>query len=166
MPALKARGGAGPGFGALDPATRISPRAAPRMIGLGLVKASPDAASLTHADPDDTDGNAISGRSDMVWSPEYETTVPGRFEARANTQTPHRQAGDALSADIGIASPLRFGPADDGYDAARRGVEMPGQSVDLVTFHCHNHAVPRRADVDDLAVLRGKGLFSQAGCTA
>ncbi|OWK26361.1 hypothetical protein AJ87_03605 [Rhizobium yanglingense] len=38
-------------YGPLDPATTISPRVAPAMIGLGLIEAIPAADILAHADP-------------------------------------------------------------------------------------------------------------------
>ena len=47
---------------------QISPRVAPQMIGLGLLEAVPEADILALADPDDADGDGISGRPNTVWS--------------------------------------------------------------------------------------------------
>ncbi len=39
---------------------------------------------------------------------------------------------------------------------SRDGLEVDGESLDLVTFYSRNLAVPERRDVDDPQVLRGK----------
>ena len=164
-------------YGPLDPHTATSPRVAPQMIGLGLVEAIPAADILAHADPDDLDGDGISGRPNVVWSPEYETWMLGRYGVRATTPTLRQQAADAFDVDIGIASPLRPDPAGDctaaqaecrnarhGSDAEQGGYEISGDSLDRVTFYTRNLGVPKRAEVDDARVLRGKELFHAAGC--
>jgi CxxC motif-containing protein (DUF1111 family) len=53
-------------YGPLDPATTLSPRVSPPMIGLGLVEQIHPADILSHADPDDRDGDGISGKAAMV----------------------------------------------------------------------------------------------------
>ena len=164
-------------YGPLAPDTAISPRVAPQMIGLGLVEAIPAADLLAHADPEDADGDGISGRPNMVWSPEYQTEMVGRFGVKATTPTLRQQAADAFNSDIGLASPLRPDPSGDctaaqaacraarpGTDA--HGFEVSGDSLDLVTFYSRNLAVPRRTDVEDPAVLRGKAIFADAACAA
>ena len=169
----------GLGYGPLDPATRISPRIAPPMIGLGLVEAIPAADILAHADPDDADGDGISGRAALVWSPEHRAPMLGRFGVRATTATLRQQAADAFANDIGIASPLRpagYGEcteaqaacraAPDGASAAHDGAEIGTDGLDLVAFYSGTLGVPARRDVGDPAVLRGKALFEEARCAA
>ena len=46
----------------------LSPRVAPQMIGLGLLEAVPEADILALADPEDADGDGISGRASRAWS--------------------------------------------------------------------------------------------------
>ena len=50
------------GYGDMHPDTLMSPRIAPPMIGLGLLEAIPEEALLANADPDDRNGDGISGR--------------------------------------------------------------------------------------------------------
>ena len=50
-------------YGPLDPRTTLSPRVTPQMIGLGLVEQIHPADILAHADPDDRDGDGISGKA-------------------------------------------------------------------------------------------------------
>ncbi|WP_371155166.1 di-heme oxidoredictase family protein [Jannaschia sp. 2305UL9-9] len=166
-------------YGDLAETTAISPRVAPQMIGLGLIEAIPAADIMAAADPDDADGDGISGRAHIVWSPEYDRPMLGRFGVRATTPTLRQQAADAFNADIGIASPLRPDAAGDctdaqtlcrtaldGNDAGQGGTEVSGESLDLVTFYSANLAVPKRAGVDTPEVLRGKEMFAQARCAA
>ncbi len=72
-------------YGPMHPDTMISPRIAPVVIGMGLLEAIPEAAILALADPDDTDGDGISGRVNRVWDVEQEATAIGRFGWKANT---------------------------------------------------------------------------------
>lgn len=167
------------GYGPLDPETQISPRVAPQMIGLGLIEAIPAADILAHADPDDADGDGISGRANVVWAPEYDTAMLGRFGVRATAPTLRHQSAGAFNADIGISSPLQTNPAGDctdaqtacnagphGSDAEQGGHEVSQDSLDRVTFYTRNLGVPARADVDAPQVLRGKEVFHNAQCTA
>ena len=55
------------GYGDLGKRLMISPRVAPGMIGLGLLQGVPDETLLALADPDDKDGDGISGRPNEVW---------------------------------------------------------------------------------------------------
>src|SRR5690606_8457667 len=71
------------GYGELHPDTLLSPRIAPPMIGLGLLEAIPEDALLAHADPDDHDGDGISGRPNRVWDEQRQQTVIGRFGWKA-----------------------------------------------------------------------------------
>ena len=145
----------GLGYGPLDPGTEISPRVAPQMIGLGLVEAIPAADILALADPEDADGDGVSGRAAMVRSPEWDAPMLGRFGVRATTATLRQQAADAFANDIGIASPLRPEPwgecteaqaacreAPDGRSAVHDDAEIDAEGLDLVTFYAPH---PRRA---------------------
>ena len=50
-------------YGPLDPTTILSPRIANPMLGLGLIEAIPEEDIRALADPDDLDGDGISGRA-------------------------------------------------------------------------------------------------------
>ena len=165
--------------GALDPRTALSPRVAPPMIGLGLVEVIPATDILALADPEDRDGDGISGRPNVVWSPEFDRPMLGRFGVRATTPTLRQQAADAFVADMGLSSPLRPEPWGDcttaqadcragphGEDAAQDDREVSAEALDLVAFYSGTLGVPARRNVDDPGVLRGKALFHEAGCVA
>lgn len=168
-----------PAYGTPGPEAMLSPRVAPQMIGLGLLEAVPEADILALADPDDADGDGISGKPQMVWSPEQNKVMLGRFGLKAGAPTILHQSAGAFSTDIGISSPLHpegWGDcteaetecraAPHGGDARDDGFEINGESLDLVAFYSRNLAVPARRDVEDAEVLRGKQVFYETGCTS
>ena len=89
-----------------SPDLMLSPRVAPQMIGLGLLEAVPEADILALADPDDADGDGISGRPNIVWSEETGAPMLGRFGWKAGQPTIREQSASAFSGDIGISTPL------------------------------------------------------------
>jgi len=165
-------------FGPLAPDAMTSPRIAPPMIGLGLLEAIPAADILAREDPDDADGDGISGRANIVWSPAHGRPMLGRFGLKAGSATVLHQSAKAFANDIGISSPVfptpwgdctsaqtacRAAPHGDG-DA--RGQEVDAEGLAITELYASNLAVPVRRDVDDPEVLRGKALFHGAGCAA
>ena len=166
------------GYGPLQKDAMLSPRVAPPMIGLGLLEAIPAADILAMADPNDADGDGISGRPNIVWSLEYDRPMLGRFGLKAGMPTIRQQAADAFSGDIGISTPLHQNPWGDCTKAQSRCraaphgdrdsriFEVDDTGLDLVTFYSRNLAVPARRGVDDPEVLKGKQLFYQTGCAA
>jgi CxxC motif-containing protein (DUF1111 family) len=168
------------GHGALHPDTMLSPRVAPQMIGLGLLEAIPAADILVRQDPDDADGDGISGRAQIVPSIEYGVPMLGRFGMKGGNPTVRAQSADAFAGDMGLSNPLHPQPYGDcteaqvgcrtaphgQEDSIRDGLEVDGTSLDLVTFYARNLGVPARRDVDDPAVLRGKEVFHTLGCAS
>lgn len=162
------------GYGPMHPQTRASVRIAPPMIGLGLLEAIPDAAILANADPDDQDGNGISGRPNWVWDDAQQTVVMGRFGWKAGQPTLNQQNVHAFSSDMGLTTRLR--PFDDCTPAQTDCLTAPnGNGPDgepevsdnilrLVLFYTRNLAVPVRRDIENPQVLAGKNLFYKAGC--
>ncbi|MEO1138924.1 MAG: di-heme oxidoredictase family protein [Pseudomonadota bacterium] len=166
------------GYGPLHPDAMLSPRVAPQMIGLGLLEAIPAADILALADPNDVDGDGISGRPNIVWSVEFERPMLGRFGLKAGTPTVRQQSAGAFAGDVGISNTLFPSPwgectarqsscrsAKHGDNDARL-FEISDDGLDLVTFYSRNLAVPARRDVDDRQVLRGKEVFHATGCAA
>jgi CxxC motif-containing protein (DUF1111 family) len=163
-----------PAYGPLDPRTMISARVAPQMIGLGLLEAVPEADVLALADPEDKDGDGISGRPNRVWSETVGRPMLGRFGAKAGQATVRDQAASAFSADLGISTTLHPDAAGDCTPGQALCRAQPGggepeaddQVLDLVAFYSRNLAVPARRDPGDAEVLEGKRVFYEAGCVA
>ncbi|GAA4216574.1 CxxC motif-containing protein (DUF1111 family) [Sagittula marina] len=166
------------GYGPLAQDAMLSPRVAPQMIGLGLLEAIPAEDILAQADPDDADGDGISGKAQIIWSGEFDRPMLGRFGLKAGAPTIREQSAAAFSGDIGISNPLFSSGAGECTaaqvdcqltihgDQDERGFEIDAEGLDLVTFYSRNLAVPERRNVDDPQVLRGKQLLYETGCTS
>jgi CxxC motif-containing protein (DUF1111 family) len=168
-----------PGYGPLHPNTMLSPRVAPQMIGLGLLEAIPEADIRAAADPDDKNGDGISGRTNEVWSFAQDRTALGRFGWKAGNPTIEQQSAEAFAGDIGISNPIvtaSFGDctsaqaictnAPHGDSPRQDGHEIGRELFDLVVFYSQNLAVPPRRRIDDPQTLAGKHLFHASGCAA
>ncbi|OYT97029.1 MAG: thiol oxidoreductase [Pseudomonas sp. PGPPP3] len=159
------------GYGPLHPDTQFSARIAPPMIGLGLLEAIPMASILANADPDDANGDGISGRANQVWDDALGKTVLGRFGWKAGQPTLNQQNAHAFAGDMGLTTNLL--PRDDCTAAQTSCLqavnggqpEVSDEILALVLFYSRNLGVPARRQVDDLQVRRGKQLFNQAGCS-
>ena len=164
-------------YGPLDPQIMLSPRIAPQMIGLGLLELVPEDQILAHADPDDKDGDGISGRAQRVWSQERQRIALGRFGHKAGAPSVSQQSADAFAGDIGISTPLVPRPSGDctaaqplclnapnGGDPASGTPEVEDKLFKLVAFYSRNLAVPARRNPADPDVLAGKSSFHAAGC--
>ena len=169
---------ADPAYGPLDPDVMTSPRIAQQMIGLGLLEAIPADDILAHADPEDANGDGVSGRANIVMSREFGVPMLGRFGHKAGMPSVKEQSAAAFSGDMGLSTPLH--PATSGDCTAAEnacldaptgadpvtGVEVSAESLDLVTFYARNLGVPERRDLDTAEVLRGKKVFYDSGCAA
>ncbi|MEM7047462.1 MAG: di-heme oxidoredictase family protein [Pseudomonadota bacterium] len=164
-------------YGPLHPKTTLSPRVANQMIGLGLIEAIHPSDIMALADPDDEDGDGISGRPALVYDKKTSEITLGRFGWKAQNASIRTQSAEAFAGDIGISTPdlpNSFGDCTQAQEACLSfptGVqnhlgdtEAPDPILDLVVFYAQNLAVPARRDVDDPMVLRGKQLFYQSSC--
>ena len=150
------------------------------MIGLGLVEQIHPADILAHADPDDGDGDGISGKAITVLRRgdrgSWRSAVSAGRRRRASIR---QQSADAFAGDIGISTPevprhwrrLHRGADEclampNGVQARLGDVEAPPPVLDLVTFYAQNLAVPARRKPDDAQVLAGKKLFYESGCAS
>lgn len=158
------------GRGPMLMGTMTSPRAAPQMIGLGLLEAVPEADILAAADPNDADGDGISGRPNMVWDAVLGKKVLGRFGWKANQPNLAQQTAGAFLGDMGISttffSTQECTAAETDCAAAPDGgnPECSEHIRESVTFYSKTLAPPARRDWQEQEVLQGKQLFAKAGC--
>lgn len=156
--------------GPLSDDIQISPRVAPAMIGLGLLEAIDEASLLARADPEDADGDGVSGRVNQVWDVEAQTLAIGRFGWKAEQPSVRQQSAGAFLGDIGVTSSL-FPNRDctssqtECLNAASGGEpELTDRLLDRVERYSQLLAVPGRQDYTEPAVLRGKARFGELGC--
>ena len=160
-----------PNYGPLPEDLLISPRVAPQMIGMGLLEAIPDEDVAALADPDDQDGDGISGKLNQVWDLASEQTVPGRFGWKAGEPDVHQQSMGAFAGDMGLTSSLK--PTTDctpeqECDRFTNGgePEVSDKVANFVTFYAKSLAVPARRNMDAAPVQQGARLFNETGCAS
>ncbi len=154
--------------GALAPNTRVSLRRAPVLAGRGRIDRIARAAILSNADPEDINGDGISGRAHILQSGKI-----GRFGWKADTASLNAQIAGAFSIDIGLSSP-RFPDhfADctpqqkscrkngDGSDTLGGGYELSAQIIELVAAYVRS-IEPAGIDNEN-----GRALFTATGCAS
>src|SRR5690554_658261 len=160
-----------PNYGPLPEGLLISPRVAPPMIGMGLLETIPIADLEALADPQDANGDGISGKLNQVWNLETQQTAPGRFGWKAAEPNVHQQSMGAFAGDMGLTSSLK--PATDctpeqQCDRYATGgtPEITDKIADFVTFYAKSLAVPVRRNMEKSSVQRGAKLFNETGCAA
>lgn len=143
----------------------------PANTGLGFLDAVPDATILALADPNDLDGDGISGRPNWIQTPFYISLRPnsisqnskyiGRFGKKGATYDLLQQTANAYNQDIGIAS---YYEANDTYSGLPVDPEVSNQTVLDVVFYLKTLKAPVQRDQDNADVLGGKQVFTMIGC--
>ncbi len=140
----------------------------PALFGLGLVEAIPSADLEANADPDDRDGDGVSGRLGRTADGR-----PARFGRRAEFATVRDFIDTALRFEMGLTTPLH--PTEETLGGAALppetdpapDPEMDDDEIDLLTDFVRFLVPP--APVVDLqqrdTVARGEALFQRIGCT-
>ena len=151
----------------------FEPRIAPPLRGRGLLERVDGRAILALADPEDADGDGISGRARPVVGADGVTRI-GRFGAKATAATLEEQTAAAAALDLGLSSPLRMSAHGDctaaqgdclrlaaGGGETRDGAEMSAATIGLIAAYVRSLAPPAYpADPAAEALLAG------SGCTA
>ena len=159
-------------YGDLGKDIMISPRVAPAMIGLGLLQEVPDETLLALADPDDADGDGISGRTNEVWDSLAGKKSLGRFGWKANQPNLRQQNAGAAVGDIGIATSMAEGQnctaaQPDCMKAINGGApEMSDEFLDKLTLYTMTIAVPAQRKAHDPVIRQGEELFRAMGCAS
>lgn len=161
-------------YGPMD-GVLTSARVAPQVIGMGLLGSVPDSTLEALADPDDADGDGISGHVNRVWSDSAGAIRVGRFGWKANAPSVLDQSVDAALGDIGLTTSILpaqncSAPQDDcraAFDqGAAEGPEITDEFVAKLVIYMQTLAVPRQRNETDPAVKRGEAVFRDSGCAA
>lgn len=163
-----------PQYGSLAGAEQ-SPRVGTQVMGLGLVDALTEQNILANADPNDVNGDGISGKANYVWNVKEHKLTIGKFGWKANQPTLAQQIAGAFNGDMGLTSSIF--PDENcphGVDCASlpngnnvgENVEVPDEQFSRIMLYQAALAVPKRRDVKDYDVLKGKALFSELNCVA
>ncbi|ODT16180.1 MAG: hypothetical protein ABS35_29220 [Kaistia sp. SCN 65-12] len=160
-----------PSRGDLADATRLGPRQAPSLRGIGLIEKVDEAAILAQAAAPKPDG--VTGRARMIETDGKRRV--GRYGWKAAAPTLDQMTSDAFMLDIGMSSPLSPHPYGDCTEAqpdclaAPHGrsptfdnEEISAEMVRLLNAYLANLAAPAPVEPPP----PGAALFASTGCSA
>ncbi|WP_373505633.1 di-heme oxidoredictase family protein [Aestuariivirga sp.] len=155
------------------PAALFETRIAPSLRGRGLLDDIDADAVMALADPDDRDGDGISGRARFVTDSNGHRAL-GRFGQKAGAASLIEQTAHAAALDMGLSSPRVRSPFGDctasqvaclsratGQSSLTEGEELSGDMLALITGYLRTLDAPEA----DLA-SKGARLFAETGCAA
>jgi CxxC motif-containing protein (DUF1111 family) len=151
----------------------ISPRLAPDLHGSGLLERIPLSRLAALADPDDLDGDGISG---SIVTGQYgeQDIEPGRFGWKGDEPDLVHQIAAAFHFDLGLATPLRpdlWGDCTAAEAACRAAppgaapgaIEVENKVVALIATHLRALPAPSRHQTN-ADVREGEAIFAAIGC--
>lgn len=143
----------------------------PANSGLGFLELVSDADILVMADPNDADGDGISGVPNWISLPSFITPNANaisrngkyihRFGKKAAAYNLLHQTVIAYNQDIGITS--TFDPKDV-YTGLNIDPEVSDLTVHNVVFYLQTLKAPIQRKQYDAEVMQGRNNFIQAGC--
>ncbi len=150
------------------------------VFGVGLIGAIPVETIVANEDPEDGDGDGISGRAHWVMAPPYVSEAHvgggagpqlGRFSRKAQVSSLLQQVAEAYQQDIGITND--FIPEENAHPQAG-GValgdrvpdpEIPASIVLETLMYVRLLAPPARGEIT-AAVQSGEIHFNNIGCAS
>ena len=144
----------------------------PANTGLGLLETVSDATLLALADPNDIDGDGISGRPNWITIPPYCLFRPGtierngkyigRFGKKAAVYDLLQQTVNAYNQDMGINSTYEH---YNTYNGLEVDPEISNQTALDVVFYLKTLKAPIQRNQNDAEVISGKQLFINISCS-
>ncbi len=152
----------GVGFSKLTP---------PANTGLGFIDAVSDADIQAWADPDDADGDGISGVPNWIEMKDYlfarQGTIElngkyiGRFGKKGAAYDLHQQTSQAYNEDIGVTS--TYEPFDT-HTGLALDPEISDLEIQDVVFYLKTLKAPIPRSINNGEILAGKAIFTEIGC--
>jgi CxxC motif-containing protein (DUF1111 family) len=162
-------------YGDMPDDVMTSARVAQQVIGLGLLQSIPEENLYALADPDDANGDGISGRVNVAWDANDKRMKTGRFGWKANVPTIRHQSAGAALGDMGMTTTLfqenLCEPIQEDCIEMARSMEakvgkpeIVDELFDPMVYYLMLIGVPQQRNADDPAVKRGEQLFRGIGC--
>ena len=158
-------------YGPLATDTRIALRRSPSVSGIGLLAQVADEEILKRADPNDANGDGISGRAAMLTTDG--TQRLGRFGWKATQPDLAAQTTMAFYNDMGMSTDAHREPwgectveqraCREAPHGAEDGVEIPTSLVELIVAHLEKLQPPVHANTGSGA-RQGEAIFNRIGC--
>ena len=143
----------------------------PANTGLGFIELVSDQDIIAMSDPNDADGDGISGKPNWKTIPDYLEELPGhvsqgenyicRFGKKAGAYNLLHQTVNAYNQDMGITSVFE---SRDVYSGLESDPEVSTQTVNDVVFYLQTLKIPVQRNQNDNEVLLGKQMFKSIGC--
>ncbi|MGC3943010.1 MAG: di-heme oxidoredictase family protein [Chryseolinea sp.] len=143
----------------------------PANTGLGFIELVSDADILEMSDPNDADGDGISGKPNWITTPHYvkphadaeenNGRYIGRFGKKASVYNLLQQTVGAYRQDIGISS--AFEPYDI-YSGLETDPEISTATINHVVFYLQTLKAPVQRTPEHPDVVAGKQVFLEIGC--
>ncbi len=151
-------------------ATEVGRFFSPPLYGHGLIEAIPEETIVALADPDDRDGDGISGRVSRLADGRL-----GRFRRKLDRAMIRDLADAGLRYAIGLTTPEHPGElpyrgrpippeADPAPDPEIQLAVIDG-IVDFIRFLAPPARSPGRDEADRRVIARGSEVFDEIGCT-
>lgn len=144
----------------------------PAITGLGFLQYISDASIMAMSDPNDADGDGISGVPNWIALSGYSIPVSnaitqngkyiGRFGKKAAAFDLLHQTVNAYNQDMGITSSYN---SIDHYSNLIIDPEVATNKVNDVVFYLNTLKAPIPRDQNDAVVMQGRNLFEQINCT-
>jgi CxxC motif-containing protein (DUF1111 family) len=134
----------------------FSLRRPPPVFGSGLLDAVHEQSIQALADPEDRDGDGISGRPNIVWNIRERKQTIGKFGLKASAPTALQQVAGAYATDMGVTNSL--------LPRGNKNPELDSSTLDRTSFYVQTLAVPSPRNQDDPTVIRGREIFREIGC--
>ncbi len=143
----------------------------PANTGMGYLDAVSDDDIVAMADPNDANGDGISGVANWISLKSY--LIPrtgslvnngrhiGRFGKKSGAYDLLQQTAGAYNQDMGITS--TYEPFDT-YSGVAIAPEVSNQTLSDVVFYLKTLKAPVQRNGGNTAVIKGKELFNQINC--
>ena len=143
----------------------------PANTGMGFIDAVNDEDIIAMTDPNDADGDGISGVANWITLKGY--LIPrqgsisknghhiGRFGKKSGAYDLHQQTAGAYNQDMGITS--TYEPFDT-YSGQAIAPEVSNQTLLDVVFYLKALKAPVQRNANATDVVKGKALFMQSNC--
>jgi len=143
--------------------SHFSVRLTPPLVGMGLLEALDEETILALADPNDQDGDGISGAVQIVNDPKSGEWRLGRFGYKAGQARLRHQIASALNTDMGVTTSI-FPILEDGAGTTGGAPELSAPELGHLERYLATLGVSPRRDLDDPKARRGLRLFTSSGC--
>jgi len=144
----------------------------PANTGLGLLEAVSDATLLALSDPNDANGDGISGRPNWIAIPPYCLLRPGtierngkyigRFGKKAAVYDLLQQTVNAYNQDMGVNSTYEHYSTYNGLEV---DPEISNQTALDVVFYLKTLKAPIQRNQNDADVISGRQIFMNISCS-